>query len=95
MTGINDYAKAFDGDVNYDEPYNETVHQKLESIQCNARLALQELLVDRQEKNVTKNQAWKLSNVDAGAGNFAYFTRFLKKITSLPFQSNTKKKFES
>ena len=40
MTGINDYAKAFDGDVNYDEPYNETVHQKLESIQCNARLDL-------------------------------------------------------
>ena len=43
------------GDVIYDEDYNETFHQKLESIQDNADLAYRELLEDCQEKSVTKN----------------------------------------
>ena len=47
-TGINDYVQGFCettsdqdyGDIIYDEAYNETFHQKLESIQYNACPAL-------------------------------------------------------
>ena len=42
-------------DMIYEEAYNETFHQKLESIQYNACLAYQELLEDHQEKNLTMN----------------------------------------
>ena len=38
-----------------------------------------ELLEDPQEKNLTMNYAWNLSNDDVSIGNFAYFIRFLKK----------------
>ena len=64
------------GDIIYDEAYNETFHQKPESIQYNACLALSGAIRDRQEKNFTMNQAWNPSNVDVGTGNFAYFIRF-------------------
>ena len=39
-------------DVIYDGAYNETIHQKLEPIQYNARLTYRELLEDRQEKTL-------------------------------------------
>ena len=68
------------GDIIYDEAYNEKFHQKLESIQYNACLALLELLEDSQEKNFTILYVLNPSKVDIGAGNFPYFIRFSKKI---------------
>ena len=43
------------GDMIYDEAYNETFHQKLESIQYDTCLALSGDIEDRQEKKFTKN----------------------------------------
>ena len=42
MTMYKDFVRAYVdyGDIIYDEVYNETFHQKLESIQYNACLAL-------------------------------------------------------
>ena len=68
------------GDIIYDEASNETFHQKPESVQYNAYLALSGAIRDRQEKNFTMNYAWNPSNVDVGTGNFAYFIGFSKKI---------------
>ena len=42
------------GDMIYDEAYNETFHQKRESIQCNTCLALSGDIEDCQEKKFTK-----------------------------------------
>ena len=68
------------GDIIYDEAYNETFHQKLESIQYMPVQPYRELLEDRQEENFIMNYAWNPSSVDVGTGNFTYFIRFSKKI---------------
>ena len=68
------------GDIIYDEAYNKTFDQKLESIHTMPVQPYWELLEDHQEKNFTMNYAWNPSTVDIGIGNFAYFIRFSKKI---------------
>ena len=82
------------GDIIYDEAYNETFHQKLELFNTMPVQPYQELLVDRQEKNFTLNQAWNPSNVDVGTGNFAYFIRFSKKINQFIYSICYHQKFE-
>ena len=67
------------GDIIYDEAYNETFHQKLESIQYNACLALSGAIRGSSIENFTMNQVWHPSNVDVGKRNFAYFIRFSKE----------------
>ena len=46
------------GDIFYDEVYNENFHQKLESIQYNACLALSGAITGSSRKNFTKNYVW-------------------------------------
>ena len=67
------------GDMIYNETYNETFQQKLESIHAMPVQPYQELLEDHQQKNFTMNQVWNPSKVDIGTGNVAYFIRFPKK----------------
>ena len=67
-------------DVIYDEAYNEIFHQKFESIQYNAYLALSRL-ENRQEKTLAIIRL----DIDVGTENFPYFIRFIKKINQFTF----------
>ena len=73
------------GDVIYDEAYNETFHQKLESVQYNACLSLSGAIRGSLREKIYQELGWNPSNVNAGTGNFPYFTRFLKKINQFTF----------
>ena len=68
------------GDIIYDEAYNETFHQKLESIQYNACLALSRAITGSSREKLYYELGLESLHVDVGAGNLAYFIRFSKKI---------------
>ena len=73
------------GDVIYDEAYNKTFCQKLESIQYNACLALWRAIRESSREKLCQELGWNPSNTDPGTVNFPYFTRFLKKINQFTF----------
>ena len=73
------------GDMIYDEAYNEIFHQKLESIQYNACLALSGAIRGSSREKLYYELGLQSSNVNIGTGNFAYFIRFSKKINISTF----------
>ena len=66
------------GDVLYDQAFNNSFTEKLESFQYNACLALTGAIRVRQKKKPIKN--WDLSpfEIDAGVESFAFFIRSWK-----------------
>ena len=67
------------GDMIYNETYNDTFQKKLESMQCNACLALSAAIRGSSIEELSHELGLESSNVDIGTGNFAYFIRFSKK----------------
>ena len=62
-------------EANYDEAYNETFIQKLESIQHNACLALLGGIRGFSREKLYQKLGWNPSNIDVETGNFAYFVK--------------------
>ena len=94
---IKDYVKSLCKthlDVIYDKAYNKKIHRNLSVFNIMPAQLYWKILEDFQEESFTKNNAWNRSKVDVGTGYFAFLIVYLKKKTSLPFQSNTNKKLE-
>ena len=72
------------GDIIYDEAYNETFRQKLESSQYNACLALSGAIRGSPRENFYQELDLE-SHLDLGTGNVAYFINFSKKINQFTF----------
>ena len=61
------------GDVIYGQSYNNTFHQKMESIQYNAALATTGAIRGSSRENFIKNWVWNPYNNGVGIGNFVIF----------------------
>ena len=75
------------GDIIYDEAYNETFHQKLESIQYNACLDLLGAIRGSSRGKLYYELGFESPKVDVGTGNFPYFIKFPKKINQFTFST--------
>ena len=66
-------------DVLYDQAFNNSLKEKLESFQCNACLALTGAIGVRQKKKFIKNWDWSPFEIYAGVESFAFFVRSWKR----------------
>ena len=63
------------GDI-YDQTFNMSFQQKMETIQDNAALAITDAIRGSSRENFTKNYAWRLFNSDVGIENFDVSTKY-------------------
>ena len=63
------------GDILYNKGFNSSFHQKIESIQYNAFLAIVGVA---QEKNFIKSWVWNHCNIDNGLKNYFNFIKYIR-----------------
>ena len=66
------------GDVLYDQTFNDSFKEKLESIQYNACLALTGTITGASKEKSIRNWDWSPFEIAAGVENFAFFIRSWK-----------------
>ena len=64
------------GDIIYDQAYNASFQQKVESVQYNAALAITGVIGETSKEKIFEELAWSLCNTGGGTENFAAFTKF-------------------
>ena len=64
------------GDIIYDQAYNASFQQKVESVQYNAALAITGVIGETSKEKIFEELAWSLCNTGGGTENFAAFIKF-------------------
>ena len=66
------------GDILYDKAFNESFHQKIESIQYNACLVITGA-IRGSSREFIKSWVWNRSNIDDGIENYVTFIKYITR----------------
>ena len=65
------------GDIIYDQTYNTSFHQRLESLQYNAALVITGAIRGTSKENFIMKKAWNHFKIDDGIENYPSYTKLL------------------